>query len=77
MRAASSAPVEEATFRHEQLLERGALLDLVSSRSGVATLDEAGRARVLDAVGALYDEASGSDGLVLPYVTKAYRAARR
>ena len=70
-------PVEEAQFRHEQLLERGVLLDLVSSRSGVATLDAAARASVLDAVGALYDGAAGPNGLVLPYLTKAYRAARR
>jgi SAM-dependent methyltransferase len=70
-------PVEEAQFRHEQRLERGVLLDLVSSRSGIATLDEAGRARVLDAVGALYDSVAEPDGLLLPYVTHAYRAARR
>ena len=69
--------VEEAQLRHEQPLERSVLLDLVSSRSGVATLESAGRARVLDAVGRLYDEAAGEGGLVLPYVARAFRAARR
>jgi SAM-dependent methyltransferase len=70
-------PVEEAEFHNEQRLERDALLDLVSSRSGIATLDEPARARVLDAVGALYDEAADAGGIVLPYVTRAFRAARR
>jgi len=70
-------PVEEAEFRHEQRLERGALLDLVCSRSSVATLERAGRARLLHAVGRLYDEAAGEDGIVLPYVTRVFRAARR
>lgn len=69
--------LEEARFRHEQRLERQELLDLALSRSSVATLAERERAQVLDAVGRLYDEVAGTDGLVLPYVTFAYRAARR
>jgi SAM-dependent methyltransferase len=69
--------LEEARFRHEQRLERQELLDLALSRSSVATLAERERAQVLAAVGRLYDEAAGADGLVLPYVTFAYRAARR
>jgi SAM-dependent methyltransferase len=68
--------LEEARFRHEQALGRQALLDLALSRSSVAVRDEAGRAAVLDAVGRLYDEAAGPDGIRLPYVTIAYRAAR-
>jgi hypothetical protein len=32
---------------------------------------------VLEAVGRLYDEYAGPDGLHLPYVTECYRAAKR
>jgi SAM-dependent methyltransferase len=70
-------PVEKATFGHEQRLDRQALLDLALSRSSVATLAAAERDRLLAAVGRLYDEAGSADGIVLPYVTLAYRAVRR
>jgi SAM-dependent methyltransferase len=62
------------TFRCWQRLDRQALRDLVASRSNVAVLPEADRARVLGQVDALYAEyRRGSDGLLLPYHTVAYR----
>ena len=70
-------PVEQAMFRLEQPLDRGALLDLVASRSYVATLEPAAREAILANVAALYADVAGPEGVVLPYVTDAYRAARR
>jgi len=70
------APVERATFRFEQLLGREPLLDLVLSRSYCAKLPPAERTPVLEAVGALYDEVAGPDGIRLPYVTECFRAQR-
>ncbi|MDQ3992262.1 MAG: class I SAM-dependent methyltransferase [Actinomycetota bacterium] len=69
--------LEEALFRHEQRLDRQALLDLALSSSSVAVGDASARAEVLNRVGRLYDEVAGDDGIVLPYVTLAYRASRR
>lgn len=69
-------PVEKAEFRFEQLLDRETLLDLVLSRSYCAKLPEAEREPILDAVGRLYDELAGADGLRLPYITECFRAAR-
>jgi SAM-dependent methyltransferase len=69
-------PVERATFRFEQLLGRELLLDLVLSRSYCAKLSAVERTPVLDAVGALYDEVAGPDGIRLPYVTECFRAQR-
>ena len=51
-------PVETATFRFEQRLDRETLLDLVLSRSYCAKLPPAEREPILEAVGALYDEQS-------------------
>jgi SAM-dependent methyltransferase len=68
--------VERATIRFEQLLGRELLLDLVLSRSYCAKLPPAERTPVLDAVGALYDEVAGPDGIRLPYVTECFRAQR-
>jgi SAM-dependent methyltransferase len=68
--------VRGATFRHEQRLDRAGLLDLVRSRSRLAVLDEEQRAPVLQAVAQLYDEFAGDDGIVLPYVTRTFRAER-
>jgi SAM-dependent methyltransferase len=68
--------IESAEFRHDQVVDRETLLDLVLSRSHCAKLEPEVRAPVLEAVGRLYDEAAGPDGAVLPYVTYCYRAAK-
>ena len=70
-------PVERAEFRLEQPLDRGSLLELVRSASGVAVLDEAARREVLAAVGRLFDAAATRGEVVLPYVTRCFRAVRR
>ena len=70
-------PVESTTFRFEQLLDRETLLELVLSRSYCAKLPPAEREPILEAVGRLYDEAAGPDGLRLPYLTDCYRAAKK
>ena len=70
-------PVETAVFRHEQVVDRATLLDLVLSRSHCAKLPPADRDPVLDGVGRLYDEHAGPDGLRLPYVTECYRATKK
>lgn len=70
--------VESATFRHWQQVDRDTLRDLVVSRSHVATRTETERARVLAAVDGLYDEyGRGPDGMLLPYLTRCYRAVVR
>ena len=69
-------PVETAVFRHEQVVDRATLLDLVLSRSHCAKLPRADRDPVLDGV-RLYDEHAGPDGLRLPYVTECYRATKK
>jgi SAM-dependent methyltransferase len=70
-------PVEEQRFRFELRVDRETLLDLVASRSWVAVQDPETRTQILAAVTALYDEVAADDGLVLPYVTYAYRARRK
>ena len=70
-------PVETAVFRFEQILDRERLLDLVLSRSYCAKLPPADRTPILDAVGELYDEIAGPDGIRLPYVTECFRAEKR
>ncbi len=70
-------PVETAAFRFEQLVDRQALLDLVLSRSYCAKLPPPEREPILEAVGRLYDETAGPDGVRLPYVTECFRANRR
>jgi SAM-dependent methyltransferase len=70
-------PVETAQFSLVQTRDREALLDLVLSRSYLAKLPPAEREPVLDAVGRLYDETAGPDGVRLPYVTECFRAERR
>ncbi|MGN6782395.1 MAG: class I SAM-dependent methyltransferase [Marmoricola sp.] len=67
--------VEEQAFRCWQRLDREALLDLVRSRSSVAVMEEDERVDVLARVSALYEEyARGHGGMLLPYVTRCYRA---
>ena len=70
-------PVERAGFHTEQVLDRETLLDLVLSRSYCAKLPPAEREPVLVAVGGLYDEVAGEDGVRLPYVTECFRAEMR
>ncbi len=66
---------ELASTEHRcwQQLDRESLQGLVRSRSYVASLDEAERSRLLDRVGALYDDYARTDGLRLPYRTHCYR----
>jgi SAM-dependent methyltransferase len=66
--------IDERAFRHWHTLDRAGLLDLVASRSNIATLAEDERAAVLDQVSALYDDyGRGHDGMQLPYVSRCYR----
>ena len=69
-------PVEHATFRFEQILDRGGLLDLVLSRSYCAKLSREDRVPILEAVARLYDETAG-EGVRLAYVTECFRTTRR
>ncbi len=70
--------VEHETFRHWQPLRKAELRDLVASRSNVAVLDPMARERLLRKVDELFDEYDrGPDGLLLPYVTRCYRAVVR
>lgn len=67
--------IEERSFRCWQRLDREGLLDLVRSRSYVAVMDDAARSEVVARVTELYDEyARGHGGMLLPYVTRCYRA---
>ena len=69
------ADVEEQTFRCWQDLRKEGLLDLVRSRSAIATLDEDARTERLARVAEMYDDLGrGAAGLRLPYVTLCYRA---
>ncbi len=67
--------VEERDFKIWQDINRETILDLVSSRSNIAVLDEQARQARLAAVLAFYDDyGRGMDGMQLPYVTRCYRA---
>lgn len=66
--------VQTSTFRFWQPMTRPTLRDLVLSRSNVAVLAPDEREPVLRKVEELYDEyGRGHDGMLLPYVTRAYR----
>ena len=69
-------PVETATFRFTQVLNRETLLDLVLSRSYCAKLPPAEREPILAEVGALFDEHAADGELELAYVTECYRSQR-
>jgi len=70
--------VETATFRFWQPLDRPRLRDLVLSRSNIALLGDVERERVLRKVDELYDAyGRGADGMLLPYVTRCYKAVVR
>jgi SAM-dependent methyltransferase len=68
--------VEREEWRWEQPVTRDRLRELVLSRSYCATLPDAERGPILDAVGRLHDEAAVGDGLAMPYVTCGFRAER-
>ena len=71
-------PVERTTFAFWQDVNRDTLVDIVASRSYIASLPEAEREAQLDAVRAFYDEyGRGHDGMQLPYVTECFRAKVR
>ncbi|MCW2756874.1 MAG: Methyltransferase type 11 [Nocardioidaceae bacterium] len=66
---------ETQEFRHWQTLDRAGLMDLVASRSNVATLPADEREERLEEVGALYDDyGRGYEGMMLPYLTRCVRA---
>jgi SAM-dependent methyltransferase len=70
--------VEEQTFRFWQPLRKRDLRDLVISRSNIAIKTGTERDRVLRHVDALYDEYErGPDGLLMPYVTRCFKAVVR
>ncbi len=70
--------VESSTFRFWQPMTRGPLRDLVTSRSDIAVLSDIERERVLRKVDDLYDGyGRGADGMLMPYVTHAFRARVR
>lgn len=67
--------VENAAFKHWQVIDRESVQDLVLSRSNVAVLDEDGRRAKLAEVLAFYDDyGRGMDGMQLPYVASCFRA---
>jgi SAM-dependent methyltransferase len=68
--------VESREFSFYQSLGRPELLDLVRSRSYVASMADGERDDVLTRVGALYDDyGRGPDGMQLRYLTRCYRSA--
>lgn len=69
-------PTEAASFSFEQPLDRETLLDLVLSRSYCAKLEPEDREPILRAIGDLYDETAGPDGVRIAYVTECFRARR-
>jgi ubiquinone/menaquinone biosynthesis C-methylase UbiE len=70
--------VEDATFRFWQPLRKQQLRDLVLSRSNVAVMDPMAQERLLRKVDELFDDyQTGPDGLLLPYITRCYRAVVR
>ena len=70
-------PPEHASFPFEQERDRDGLLDLVLSRSYCAKLAPADREPILRAIGDLYDETAGPEGIRIAYVTQCFRARRR
>ncbi len=73
-------PLHDATFHHEQLIDRDAIVERVASVSHVAALPDAERAAVLDEVRrvlATHPDVAGRDDLALPYRVDAYWCERR
>ncbi|WP_231123418.1 class I SAM-dependent methyltransferase [Nocardioides sambongensis] len=68
-------PVEDATFKHWQTVDRVSIRDLVRSRSNVATLSPEQQEAKLAEVLEFYDDfGRGMDGMQLPYLTRCFRA---
>ena len=67
--------VDEKTFHFWQDVNRESLVDLVSSRSYISTLDDEAREAKLAQVLAFYDDyGRGMDGMQLPYNCECFRA---
>lgn len=67
--------VDAVEHKHWQVVDRGAVLAIAAGLPQVVALDAEERARVLDAVGELYDGyGRGADGMQLPWVTTCHRA---
>ncbi|WP_345803153.1 class I SAM-dependent methyltransferase [Microbacterium sp. AZCO] len=70
--------LEHRTWTWRRTVSRGGFLDMVASRSYVITAGDSERARILAAVGALFDvhrrEEAGVEVVDLPYRTEAFRA---
>jgi len=65
---------ETETFGHWQSVDQHSLVDLVCSRSNVATMDDAERQRVIDEALALYEDyGRGMDGMQWPYLARCLR----
>jgi SAM-dependent methyltransferase len=70
--------VEERAFRFWQPTRKQDLRDLVLSRSNIAVMSRSEQDDVLDEVERLYDDYDrGPDGLLLPYVTRCFKAVVR
>jgi len=70
--------VDTRQFRFWQTHTAASLADLTRSVAHVATMSESARASVLAKVDALYAEyGRGHDGMLVPYVTRCYRAVVR
>jgi SAM-dependent methyltransferase len=68
------APSDRRQFRHWQHLNRASLLGFAGSVSRVAVMEESERDKLLDDVGALYDEyGRGPDGMKLPWIAACFR----
>ncbi len=68
--------LETAQFRHTQRLDRDMLVSLVRSRSYIAVRSAVEQAETVAEVVKLFDRFAESSQLVLPYVTRCYRATR-
>ena len=67
--------VDDKRFHFWQDVNRESIVDLVASRSYVATLDDDAREAKLAQVLALYDDyGRGMDGMQLPYDCECFRA---
>lgn len=67
--------MEHRDFKQWQEIDRESIVDLARSRSHVATMEEDEREAHLRTVVAFYDDyGRGMDGMLIPYVTRCYRA---
>ena len=67
--------VEQESFKHWQKVDRRSIVDLVTSRSNIAVLDEHSReAKIRDLLAFYDDYGRGMDGMQLPYDCDCYRA---